>query len=144
MKRILKLALSSALLASVAVSSAVSAATLHVKIDGVASGKGKLRVAVCDESAFMKKCGIGALVPAHTGSVTVDVPDVPAGNWAVMAYHDENDNQKLDRNELGIPSEGYGFSNGASAKYGPPPFKQAAVSVGAGAATAPVSVNLKY
>ena len=138
MKRILK----SALLASVGVSAAVSAATLQVKIDGVASGKGKLRVAVCDESSFLKKCTIGALAPAHTGTVTVDVPDVPAGNWAVMAYHDENDNQKLDRNEMGIPSEGYGFSNGASAKYGPPQFKQAAVAVGASAV--PVSVALKY
>lgn len=142
MKRILKSAFLGALLASVGVSAAVSAATLQVKIDGVASGKGKLRVAVCDESSFLKKCTIGALAPAHTGTVTVDVPDVPAGNWAVMAYHDENDNQKLDRNEMGIPSEGYGFSNGASAKYGPPQFKQAAVAVGASAV--PVSVALKY
>lgn len=142
MKRILKSAFLGALLASVGVSAAVSAATLQVKIDGVASGKGKLRVAVCDEASFLKKCAIGALAPAHTGTVTVDVPDVPAGNWAVMAYHDENDNQKLDRNEMGIPSEGYGFSNGASAKYGPPQFKQAAVAVGASAV--PVSVALKY
>jgi len=59
-----------------------------------------------------------------------------------MAYHDENDNQKLDRNELGIPSEGYGFSNGATAKNGPPQFKQAAVSVGA--TTVPVQITLRY
>ena len=150
MKRIIKSALSGALLASLGVAAAASAsaATLHVKIDGVASGKGKLRVAVCDEATFMKKCAIGALAPAHSGSVTVDVPGVPAGSWAVVAYHDENDNQKLDRNELGIPSEGYGFSNGASARFGPPPFKQVAVIVGAGAGagtdTAPVYVNLKY
>ncbi len=142
MKRILKLTLSSALLASVGVSAAVPAATLQVKIDGVASGKGKLRVAVCDESTFLRKCPIGALAPARAGTVTVDVPNVPAGSWAVMAYHDENDNQKLDRNEMGIPSEGYGFSNGAGAKYGLPQFKQAAVAVGATAVS--VSVTLKY
>ena len=59
-----------------------------------------------------------------------------------MAYHDENDNQKLDRNEMGIPSEGYGFSNGATAKYGPPQFKAAAVTVGAAAVT--VQINLQY
>ena len=138
MKRALKMALLGALLAS----AAVSAATLQVKIDGVASGKGKLRVAVCDESSFLKKCAIGAQATAHAGSVTVDVPDVPAGTWAVMAYHDENDNQKLDRNELGIPSEGYGFSNGATAKNGPPQFKQAAVSVGA--SVVPVQITLRY
>ena len=138
MKRILKSAFLGALLASVG----VSAATLQVKIDGVASGKGKLRVAVCDEATFLRKCPIAALAPARTGTVTVDVPNVPAGNWAVMAYHDENDNQKLDRNEMGIPSEGYGFSNGAGVRYGLPQFKQAAVAVGAGAVS--VSVTLKY
>ena len=34
-----------------------------------------------------------------------------AGNYAVQVMHDENDNNKLDTNFLGIPSEGYGFSN---------------------------------
>ena len=140
MKRILRMALLGALLATTG--SAAVAATLQVKIDGVASGKGKLRVAVCDQASFLKKCSIGALAAAHSGSVTVEVPDVPAGNWAVMAYHDENDNQKLDRNELGIPSEGYGFSNGANAKFGPPKFEQAAVAVGANAT--PVQITLKY
>ncbi|KQQ33018.1 hypothetical protein ASF61_13115 [Duganella sp. Leaf126] len=131
-----------ALLGALLVSGAASAATLQVKIDGVASNKGKLRVAVCDQSSFLKKCAIGAMAPARTGSVTVEVPDVPAGDWAVMAYHDENDNQKMDRNEMGIPSEGYGFSHNASAKFGPPQFKQATVTVGASAVTVPVT--LKY
>ncbi|GAB2857049.1 hypothetical protein GCM10027277_26820 [Pseudoduganella ginsengisoli] len=139
MKHVLKSALAGALLAS----AGASATTLQVKIDGVASGKGKLRVAVCDESTFLKKCTLGAATAAHAGSARVDVPNVPAGAWAVMAYHDENDNEKMDRNAMGIPSEGYGFSNGATAKYGPPPFRQAAVTVGNGAAV-PVQINLQY
>ncbi len=138
MKQVCKVALLGALLAS----AGVSAATLQVKIDGVASAKGQLRVAVCDEASFLKKCTLGAQVPARAGSVTVDVPAVPAGSWAVMVYHDENDNGKLDRDQMGIPTEGYGFSNGATAKYGPPQFKQAAVAVGAG--TAQVQINLQY
>lgn len=139
MKLILRMALLGALLAS----AGVSAATMQVKIDGVANGKGKLRVAVCDENSFLKKCALGAVAPAHASTTTVEVPNVPAGNWAVMAYHDENDNQKLDRNGMGIPSEGYGFSNGAVAKYGPPQFKQAAVTVGA-APVVPVQITLQY
>ncbi len=139
MKKLCKVALIGALL----VVTSASAATLQVKIDGVASDKGKLRVAVCDESTFLKKCTLGASVPAHSGSVTVDVPSVPAGTWAVMAYHDENDNEKLDRNPMGIPSEGYGFSNGAIAKYGPPQFKQASVLIGA-TGSAVVQINLQY
>ena len=37
--------------------------------------------------------------------------DLPAGKYAVQVMHDENDNGKLDANFMGIPIEGYGFSN---------------------------------
>ncbi len=33
------------------------------------------------------------------------------GTYAVRLMHDENDNGKLDRNLVGMPTEGYGFSN---------------------------------
>jgi uncharacterized protein (DUF2141 family) len=36
---------------------------------------------------------------------------VPPGTYAVSVMHDENDNQRLDKNFLGIPTEGYGVSN---------------------------------
>jgi uncharacterized protein (DUF2141 family) len=36
---------------------------------------------------------------------------VPPGTYAISVMHDENDNQKLDKNFLGIPTEGYGVSN---------------------------------
>ncbi|EAQ98209.2 DUF2141 domain-containing protein [Congregibacter litoralis] len=38
-------------------------------------------------------------------------PDLSPGPYAVKLYHDENTNGELDTNMLGIPSEGYGFSN---------------------------------
>jgi uncharacterized protein (DUF2141 family) len=38
--------------------------------------------------------------------------------------HDSNSNQKLDTNWIGIPKEGYGFSNNAKATLGPPSFDQ--------------------
>jgi uncharacterized protein (DUF2141 family) len=36
---------------------------------------------------------------------------LPAGTYAVQVMHDENDNGKLDSKFMGIPTEGYGFSN---------------------------------
>ena len=137
MKHLSKTVLAAALLAS----SAAYAGTLSVKVDGVASGKGEIRVAVCDETTFLKKCALGAKVPAKAGSSTVEVPNVPEGTWAVMAYHDENGNEKMDRNAMGIPTEGYGFSNGAVAKFGPPQFKQASFAVGAAPASAQITLN---
>ena len=39
--------------------------------------------------------------------------------------YDENMNGKLDTNWLGIPTEGYGFSNDAKAMLGPPSLSAA-------------------
>jgi uncharacterized protein (DUF2141 family) len=130
------------IIALFAVSASASAATVHVTIEGVTSDKGVVQVAVCDEAHYRKDCQLTATVPAHAGAVTADVANVPAGTWAVLAYHDENSNKKLDTNLIGMPTEGYGFSNGAKARFGPPSFKDAAISVGEG--TVPASVTLKY
>jgi uncharacterized protein (DUF2141 family) len=50
-------------------------------------------------------------VAAKQGEVTLKFADLPDGKYAVQVMHDQNDNNKLDTNFLGIPSEGYGFSN---------------------------------
>jgi uncharacterized protein (DUF2141 family) len=47
-----------------------------------------------------------------TASVTRCVfKDIPPGIYAITVIHDENDNGKLDRNFIGVPTEGYGVSN---------------------------------
>jgi uncharacterized protein (DUF2141 family) len=58
-------------------------------------------------------------------TATVIFKTVPAGSYAVAILHDENNNQKMDKNLLGIPKEGYGFSNNASSAFGPPSYKKA-------------------
>ena len=49
---------------------------------------------------------------------------LPYGEYAVMLYHDENGNDKLDKNIVGVPKEPYGFSNNARANLGLPPYEQ--------------------
>ena len=39
-------------------------------------------------------------------------------------FHDENSNEELDTNFIGIPKEGFGFSNDAFGKFGPKKFKE--------------------
>lgn len=48
-------------------------------------------------------------------------PDI----YGISAFHDENDNQKLDTNFLGIPTESWCTSRGAKAYFGPPSFDDA-------------------
>ena len=113
-----------------AAAASASAATVEVRVSSVAAGRGKVNVAVCDKERFLKDCLYSGSVPAQATDVVVTIQNVPKGTWAVLAYQDENQNDKLDRNLIGIPSENYGFSRDARGKFGPPDFSDAAIDVG--------------
>ncbi len=119
------------------------AVSLQVTVTNVRSDRGHVRVAVCPRAGFLQPtCAWHAAAPAHAGSVVVTVSGMPPGVYAVQAYLDENDDGKINRSLLGIPTEGIGFSNDAPMRFGPPSFDDAAVRVGeAGGA---VSLRLRY
>ena len=54
-----------------------------------------------------------------------DFEDIPSGTYALVVLHDENRNGKLDISWIGIPKEGYGFSNDAKGSFGAPSFSAA-------------------
>jgi uncharacterized protein (DUF2141 family) len=47
-----------------------------------------------------------------------DFENIPPGTYALAVIHDENANGKLDTSWLGIPTEGYGFSNDVKGSLG--------------------------
>ncbi len=57
------------------------------------------------------------------------IEGVPAGEYALVVYHDENGNKRLDKNFIGIPREPLGFSNGYRPK-GPPTYERARFKLG--------------
>jgi uncharacterized protein (DUF2141 family) len=102
-----------------------------VTVAGVRSHAGSVLVALCDRATFLAPtCRYAGKSPASPGAVTVRITGVPPGIYAAQAFHDENDNGKIDRNFLGIPREGLGFSNDAKMRFGPPSFDDAAFSLG--------------
>ena len=54
-----------------------------------------------------------------------DFLSIPPGTYALGVVHDENMNGKLDTKWLGIPKEGYGFSNDAKVFLSAPSFSAA-------------------
>jgi uncharacterized protein (DUF2141 family) len=107
-------------------------ATLQVALGGVAGGKGKLMGAVCSRESFLKQCQYLTMQPAG-GAPVLEFAGVAPGSYAVMVYHDENGDGKLDRAASGVPLEGYGFSRNARGKYGPPAFDDARIDIRSGA-----------
>ena len=113
----------------------VLAADLSIEVRGVRSADGRVYVAVHGpESKDTFPSGddmvSGLRESARIGTLHFIVNDLPAGRYAVNAFHDENDNGELDTNLVGIPSEGYGFANDPSTTFGPADFEEAAVTVG--------------
>lgn len=106
--------------------------TLSVKVNNVASPNGKVSVAVYNsDDTFLSfdKVLKAHSVTAHQGTVDLIFADLPAGEYALAVFHDENGNGKLDTNWLGIPRERVAFSHGKMKTFGPPKYKECAFQV---------------
>jgi uncharacterized protein (DUF2141 family) len=75
-----------------------------------------------------------ATAKAVDGKAVVLFTGLGDGDYAAMAFLDENANLKLDSNLFGLPTELYGFSRDARGAMGPPAFADAAFRIGAGTA----------
>lgn len=51
--------------------------------------------------------------------------EIPKGTYAISVFHDENEDNELNTNFLGIPVEDFGFSNNVMGSFGPPDFDEA-------------------
>ena len=125
-----------------------SAADLVVRIEGVRSADGDIRVAVhrrADGVDFPDSAGVvkAAMRPAGKAGDMVFAGLAP-GDYAVAAFHDEDRDGDLNTNLLGRPTEGYGFSNEARGMFGPPGFDAAAFTIKAGEDRPAVTVKLGY
>jgi uncharacterized protein (DUF2141 family) len=137
---------------------ALAAGELRVAIDGVRSAEGNIMLGLYDSDegfatalelydepdGFIKDRDrvAGAALSARSGVRQASFRDLEPGRYAIIVFHDENADGRLDKNFLGIPLEGYGFSNEARGLLGPPGFGDAAFSVGEGATV--VRIEMRY
>ena len=140
---------SSLALASLLIAVTAAAADLEVSIEGLRSAEGDVRVALHRYNADVVFPSDGGIVarasrPADTGGVRIIFAGLPPGDYAVAAFHDADGNGELGTNILGIPTEGYGFSNGARGFMGPPSFDDAAVAIGSDDGLLSIVVPIGY
>ena len=114
-----------AVAAALSLSGPAVAASLSVEVDGVEPGAGRVFVALCTGSLAEESCRIGQSGPAVAQSLRFGFSDVPPGTYAVAAFQDVDGDGRLGRTGLGLPTEPYGFSNGAG-RRGRPDFAAAA------------------
>ena len=117
----------SSLLLSTATPAAAPATTasVTVNVSALASTQATVKLYFYNRPEGFLKSGQYAfsrfVKPGGQRSVTVAV-DLAPGDWAVALSQDINNNDKLDKNFLGIPTEPYAFSNNVRPTVAPPDF----------------------
>jgi uncharacterized protein (DUF2141 family) len=114
-------------LALLLAASPASAAELVITVDGIRSDRGDIRVSVYAGAAEWPDKSAGAndqAKKAQRGSLVFRY-QLPPGIYAANGYHDENGNGKFDTSLLGLPEEGYMFSNNVKPFLSAPSFESA-------------------
>ena len=94
---------------------------LIIEITDLRSNNGKLLLQLYDENEEKLE---GATENIYNNKCIIIFENLKPGKYAFRYFHDENNNDDLDSNFIGIPNEGYGFSNNARVFFGSPSFKK--------------------
>lgn len=101
---------------------------LTVVIEGLQNDNGSVRIAISGSEENYDDYAnpmIGVSAAIERGVARWQFSELPFGDYAIKAFHDEDSDGDLNTNFLGIPVEDYGFSNNASGLFGPPSWEAA-------------------
>lgn len=100
--------------------------SITIELINFESDKGKAFIALYNKKdQFLKKPFKTEIATISSNKALIVFKDILAGEYAVSAFHDENDNKKMDTKMFGIPKEPIGISNNAKGFFGPPKYEDA-------------------
>ncbi|MGB0838212.1 MAG: DUF2141 domain-containing protein [Flavobacteriaceae bacterium] len=94
---------------------------ITAEVINVRNEQGTVNFALYDEEGFMKEILQAKSSEIKEGHATVTFEGVTSGTYAIICFHDENGNQRMDFETNGMPIEDYGVSNNDMG-FGPPQF----------------------
>lgn len=98
--------------------------TIKASVVNVTSDKGKVSFALYDKTTFMKKPLQAKTAKIVDGVSSVTFEGITAGEYAIICFHDKNENDTMDFEPNGMPKEDYGSSNNVMT-FGPPQYDNA-------------------
>lgn len=118
----------------------VALSELRVTVEGIRSQQGTILIGLydslqsftraielSDKEGFLNDPDRFAAVALRANAAmksAVVFTNLDPGQYAIILFHDENGNGKLDSNALGMPTEPYGFSNNVRGLLGPPSLSE--------------------
>ena len=101
--------------------SVFSQCKLDIDIIDIRNDNGNIMLQLFDEKENIIAQEIGQI---KDSTCSFSINNLKPGKYAIRYYHDENVNGRMETNIFGKPTEGYGFSNNVTGKFGPPPFEK--------------------
>ena len=95
--------------------------SLEMEINNLESNEGPIYIRILDENENPVIVGTS---PVINYSAEISFDSIFPGKYAIQFFHDENENQKMDFNLIGIPKEKFGSSNDVKPILGPPKFEK--------------------
>ncbi len=102
------------------------AATLTVDIASLRAAKGNVHITLCDNRTCYEQrrnWRERRVIPADDTTLQVSFPNLELGEYAIMVFHDEDKDSSFDKNFLGFPLEGFGFSRDARPVFDAPVYE---------------------
>jgi uncharacterized protein (DUF2141 family) len=111
---------------------AAASTTLVVIVTALRTDRGLVKVTLHASAATFPGKGEPLAVKTAAidhGRAQIEFPDLVPGDYAFAVMHDEDGDGSMDRNWVGLPSEGWAFSHDAKPSFGPPTWDDAKVAV---------------
>lgn len=102
--------------------------TVTATVINATSDAGKVGFALYNKTNFRLKPLKVAESKIVNGKSVVVFENIEAGEYAIICYHDKNNNDKMDFETNGMPLEDYGASNNVM-NFGPPKFEDAKFTI---------------
>jgi uncharacterized protein (DUF2141 family) len=129
---------------------AIGQAKLKIEISNIRSGDGHIIISIFNSpDQFPKEA------PEKWSNIKIkkdklkdktleyNINTLPPGRYAIALLDDENKSGDMEYSKLGIPKEGYGFSNDAKPLLSCPPYKKCLFEIGEGTNVHKIKVRYK-
>ncbi|HEX7885533.1 MAG TPA: DUF2141 domain-containing protein [Phenylobacterium sp.] len=122
---------------------APTSSKLTVHVTGVRPAVGEVAITVYpdDKRRFLAKGGKLARQRLRAAASVRACFWAPPGSYAVAIYHDRDGDRDFDRTIVGLPAEGFGFSNDPETKTGLPALSAVRFRLGAGERVVPIQMR---
>ncbi|WP_051878699.1 DUF2141 domain-containing protein [Chryseobacterium sp. FH1] len=103
-----------------------------VEVSDLVTDKGSVYLGLYNKKdGFLKEntAFANAKVKTTGNKISYTFKNLPLGDYAVAVYQDVNNNGKCDRNMIGYPTEGFGFSKNYRPKLSAPTFDDVKIAI---------------